>query len=333
MKFFITFAVFICFSQIASGNRALPVRTQSEIVKVLDDIFRSRDLKWDQTNYLVNRAGFLANCGHFEGTEKLESVNLPAKDSYVNTQSGMKLQVEIDTEAVDSESVHSEIMRDTRRWDRLWDWSNRQYDQILAQARGMRHVGCAIQPYCQRSRAGSRWLHLVCLFAEDQVISIESIRRRSRREVGDEFPSGRRVPSAPFNSLNDAARAFTEENRKSAEINFRPLNVRGYLRWEAYLENLSGTIFSCSSRERESNKLRLERQDSRYNVFFGNSPNDRSDTDRSIDDSIRDVLVEAERGRGNTFRTVGCCMGHCELRGDRRAVTDPTEVWVACIFE
>lgn len=190
----------------------------------------------------------------------------------------------------------------------------------------MRYVGCAVQPYCLKSREDRRWLHFVCLFSEEQIVTLEG-RSRKRRDV-DGLPERDDRPQP----LDEAARAFTDLNKQSAQGIFRRISDRGYLEWDATSENLSGTVFSCNERYRESNKRRFEER-SRSKVFYGHVNNDPTNTDRSIDDAMSEIVREAEKERLYDIRSFGCCMGHCDERTQRGADRDPTEVYVACIFK
>lgn len=156
-----------------------------------------------------------------------------------------------------------------------------------------------------------------------------------------EFERNRMQKAGP---LNPQARAFTEENRRDAEITLRGL--RNPKKWDQTLENLSGTVFSCNQREGEYQIPRIEngiaayykgrRSDSySYKVFFGESDSLRGGSgprgvsgDEKIKQALQAINVRFSSLRFNYMNAAyGCSMGHCPTRYAE------TTVKVYCIFE
>lgn len=165
------------------------------------------------------------------------------------------------------------------------------------------------------------------------------VRPGPRPEERD-FDRSREQKAGP---LNVDARAFTEENKRDAEIVLRDL--RQPKSWDQTLENLSGTVFSCRQSEADYQIPKIEsgvaayykgrRSNSfSYKVFYGESDSPRGGVSQrglSGDEKIKQAL-QAINTRFNSLRVnyrnveYGCSMGNCPNRFD-------TTVKVFCIFE
>jgi hypothetical protein len=221
------------------AGRAFPIESENYAISQFSNI-NSR-LEWDPTNFLVDLAGYHANCDSAGVSLKTFAVDK-------NTPEGESISGIVDSvegSRADADAVNEYIKTIIDEWVRR--------GSVNSLVRGADKFGCSVRPGCRGTRSSAV---VACLFSP-----------------GSGLDNGWQGDQPPENIVEVRALAFTPEQYKIAEQYTGKEWDRSHL-----LENLSGMETKCDMIGTDdwsfNELLRVSEQYSlRINPLYGWAPN------------------------------------------------------------